>query len=101
MPAKSNSAKTEVTVDDLTAQIDKIKQDIAELTDTIVELGASRRDAAVDEVANHVDHARRRGERAALDAADAAGRAVRESPVTSLAIAAAVGAAFGYLTARR
>lgn len=108
MPAKSNAAAKDVSVDDLTLQIDKLKQDIADLTDTMVELGASRKRAAVAEVAESAGEVRRRGEQAARDAAEAArglgdeaGRAVRESPMASLAIAAAVGAAFGYFTARR
>lgn len=95
------------TLDDLAAQIEKLRTDLTELTRSAGAYGRARGQEAVGRARDGAEHTLHEGERLAAEAGRFAGDkaeealdAVRRQPMLALAIAAGVGFLFG-LTRRR
>lgn len=106
--ATTPDAAQEVTVEDLQRQVDTLTEDIAALSSTLVALGAAKKNAAVSAGAERIAAAAERGRNLAAEIeggfealGDEARRTVTSRPFASVAIAAALGIAVGFLTARR
>lgn len=105
----------DLTISDLTAQIDELKGQLAELAKTARRRGADLADDLEDRGEAAMDGLRRRGRRyyrAAADQADHlrsrasgyiddADTAVREHPATAMGIAVGLGFLLGLVLARR
>ena len=78
------------TVDDLSAQIQILRDDIASLTSTMGDYGKAK-----------AQEARSTAQDAAAEAQMRAEEFVRSQPTTALGIAAGIGFLFGLVTARR
>ena len=94
----------EPTLEDVSAQIETLKADIAALTRTLGEVGKSQARHAADDLRDRADHLRDQGRRYAHQAgeqADAALDTVRHQPVTAIAIAVGLGFLFGLAAGRR
>lgn len=96
------------SVEQLSKDVDALKTDIASLVETLKGLGAESKDAAVSEAkrqaANLGDEARTRIDTLQSTADQLAAQAketVQEKPASALMIAAAIGMAFGFMTARK
>jgi len=96
-----------VTTEDLQADIARLKEDIATLTRQLAATGEQSVKTARRVAAEGVEQLRTQGEATLADLRSGArdleaqiGEAVREKPVTSLAIAAGVGFLFALLTRR-
>lgn len=101
-------AKAEANIEKLSNDMATLKADLAQIVGTLKDLGIQSKNSAVeggrrhllaarDEVSGQVDHLRV----AADDYQRQAIESVRERPGQALLIAAAVGAVFGFLTARK
>jgi ElaB/YqjD/DUF883 family membrane-anchored ribosome-binding protein len=101
---KDNGART---ADDLAADIEQLKADIAKLAEQLQETGQHSYGAARRAAAEGVDQLKAQGEAAmenlrarANDLEGQISDSVREKPLTSLAIAAGVGYLFALLARR-
>lgn len=97
-----------VTTEDLSAQVDQLKNDIAGLTKTISDLGRARGDQMAASVKDHAHAAKEAGEahladlqNSALRTAESAEDYVKRNPATALGIAAGFGFLVGFLGSRR
>jgi ElaB/YqjD/DUF883 family membrane-anchored ribosome-binding protein len=105
--AAGRSVTDEATTADLQADIEQLKADIQELTEQLAKTGQHGYGAARRAAADSDEHLRAQGEAAfesmrgsAEDIEAQLVAKVREKPVTSLAIAAAVGFLFALLSRR-
>ncbi len=99
--AKDTKMSKVVTVEDLSAQIAILKDDIAALTGSFSEFGKSTtRDAANQAKAAAHDYADLTKEKA-IEAQKSAEDFVRTQPATALGIAAGVGFLIGLIATRR
>lgn len=96
------------TVEDLSAQIDTLKADIATLTQTLADLGRARGEELSGSLKNGAAQARAGTEAQIAEAqkqliagAETAEDYVRRNPGVALGVAAGVGVLVGLLTARR
>lgn len=94
---QKNVADKSPSIEDVSAQIDKLKADIAELTATLGSV-AEVKTGEARERATELGHA---AEAQAMDGAATVAKAARENPAATLGIVAALGFAFGFLTARK
>lgn len=106
--ARTSDADDPATRDDLERQIEALKADIAGIAQTLSQMGADRRDAAVDGVQQTAADLRSRGAEAAAEArnkgsalGEHAADAVREQPATAVALAVGAGFLVGLMTGRR
>lgn len=92
--AKSQSTSTasnkNLSIDDLAAQIEALKEDLNTLTQTLSEVSASKSEAAIDMAKDKTREAQLQAE-----------EFVRTQPATSLGLAAGLGFLVGMITARR
>jgi ElaB/YqjD/DUF883 family membrane-anchored ribosome-binding protein len=101
------TAKTPTT-EDLVAQVEALKGDIATLTKMITELGRAKGDDLAGTVRQRAEHARDAGaaqldemQKQVLAGAESAEDYVRHNPAVALGLAAGIGVLVGLLTARR
>lgn len=108
-PATSAKVKAseERTQADMEAEIQRLRDDVAKLKDQLREAGQHGYSAARRAASDSVDHLKLRGEAAMEDIRTQAkdyeaqiSEAVREKPISSLAIAAGVGYVLALLTRR-
>lgn len=106
--ASTNGSTKDVSVADLTSQIETLRKDLSDLTGTIADLGRSKKAELSDAAAQQVDAARKKGiETADIlgdHARDVQGQAndfVKSQPATALGIAAGVGFLVGLMSTRR
>lgn len=106
--ARRNGGNPEVSLEDVERNLDALKHDLSELSSTVQALASEQKDSAIAAGAAHLEALGERGKASAgraeerLDhALDEAGRTLRERPLATVAIAAAVGLAVGYLSGSR
>lgn len=99
-PNLSLSSST-VTVEDLSAQIDTLKNDLSALTQTLSDLGAAKAKEAKNAASEGAAHLQNAGRDKILEAQLQAEDFVHKQPATSLGLAAGLGFLVGILTARR
>ncbi|MDF0599541.1 DUF883 domain-containing protein [Psychromarinibacter sp. C21-152] len=99
--------KTDPTLEDLAAQIETLRADIAAIAESASAYGRARGEQALGRARATAEHTLNEGERMAAEAgryagdkADEALEAVRRQPMLALAIAAGVGFLIG-MTRRR
>lgn len=95
------TAGSEVSIQDLSAQIDILKKDIAALTSTMGEFGRAKIDEAQKTAKDTLSDATTAGRLKALDAQAQAEEFMRTQPTAALGIAAGIGFLVGLVTARR
>lgn len=93
---------------DLSAQVETLRQDLANLTQTIADIGKSKGDEAVSAAKNKASDMRDQAADAAetarlhaMELQDQADSFVKNKPATALGIAAGVGFLVGFLGARK
>lgn len=98
---------TKATPEDLEAEIARLREDVARLTDQLARTGEHTVSAAKRAARDGADHVRARGEAAvealrsnAGDVEQQVTDAVREKPITALAIAAGIGYFLAMLSRR-
>lgn len=96
------------TTEDLAAQVEALKDDIATLTKTITELGRAKGDDLASTLRSQAEQARTAGteqlnqvQKQILAGAESAEDYVRHNPAMALGLAAGIGVLVGLLTARR
>lgn len=106
--ATKPTRSADASVEDISRQLQALRDDLSALSSSVVKLGATTKDAAVAAGSERVSAlAEHGGEVKAqlangVDSLRAETEAmVRDRPIGTLALAAALGAAVGYLTARR
>ncbi|UWR26643.1 DUF883 C-terminal domain-containing protein [Sulfitobacter sp. S223] len=101
--AKANLSLTgnDVSVEDLSAQITTLKNDLATLTQTMADLGAAKTNEAKKAAAKTAEDLHSAGRDKILEAQLQAEDFVQKQPATSLGLAAGLGFLVGILTARR
>jgi|Cruoilmetagenom7_1024161.scaffolds.fasta_scaffold00162_26 ElaB/YqjD/DUF883 family membrane-anchored ribosome-binding protein len=101
--AKANLSLTgnDVSVEDLSAQITTLKNDLATLTQTMADLGAAKTTEAKQAAAQTAENLQNAGRDKILEAQLQAEDFVQKQPATSLGIAAGLGFLVGMITARR
>lgn len=103
-----NGLTGEPSYADLSAQIERLKEDISGLTSTVTELGKLERDRMASAAKAKGDALKASGE-AHLDVLEATARGyvregqtfVREQPATALGVVAALGFLFGFMMSRK
>lgn len=93
----ARSGNGTATRDDLDRQIEALKTDIADISQTLAQMGADRRDATVDGMRDTAAQMQRKGAAIGEQAADA----VRQQPATAMALAVGAGFIVGLMTGRR
>ena len=107
--ARANSTESpQSELDDLSAQLATLKQDVPNLTKSLGELGTASKEAAKNGARRKAGEFRDAGEaqfNAARDQAEQYGQyaadTVRQQPAASMAVAVGVGFVLGMLTSRR
>ncbi|RFP91053.1 DUF883 family protein [Rhodobacteraceae bacterium 63075] len=106
--SKTSNAAPQKDIEQLNDQIATLKQDIAEISQTLSGLGKSSRDAAGDHVRERAAHLRDAGEEqlhAARQQADVLGRqaadTVRDQPAVAVGMAVGLGFLLGFVTGRK
>ncbi|KZY00002.1 MULTISPECIES: DUF883 family protein [unclassified Sulfitobacter] len=104
--AKSTTASTDtsssnVTVEDLSSQLEILKKDIAALTNSLGDYGKTKSQEVTRQAKDAVNDATTAGRVRALEAQASAEEFIRTQPATALGIAAGVGFLVGIVTARR
>ena len=95
----SNSSN--VTVEDLSSQMEILKKDIAALTSSLGDYGKTKSQQMTRQAKDAVNDATTAGRVRALEAQASAEEFVRTQPATALGIAAGIGFLVGIVTARR
>lgn len=93
--------KTDITIDDLSAQIELLKSDISTLTSTLANYGKAKGTEVTEGAKACVRDLGDAGRERALEAQLQAEEFVRTQPGTALGIAAGIGFIVGLITARR
>lgn len=106
--AKTATAEAEAEVSQLRAQIADLKEDITSISKTLVDLGAARRDAAIDGVRDAANNMRDRGQKAynqaqthAEEIGQQAADAVRKQPAAAVGVAVGIGFLLGFISGRK
>ncbi|KIN62939.1 DUF883 domain containing protein [Sulfitobacter noctilucicola] len=95
------SNKTDISVEDLSKQIELLKSDIAGLTSSVSEYTVAKGTAAKDTAKAKAEELAAAGKDKALEAQLHTEEFIRTQPATALGIAAGVGFLVGMITARR
>lgn len=105
---KSTAAFAQREIEQLSEQIAGLKDELADISHTIAQLGSSSRDVATRQVRDTASHLRARGERGLRSAqhqAEELGHqatdAVRNQPALAVGIAVGLGFLLGYLSGRK
>ena len=96
-----NNGTNAATMEDLSNQIAVLKNDIANLTSTMGDVGKAQANAAASTVKSTAANLKEAGQRKAVETQDSAEEFIRTQPATALGIAAGAGFLVGLLTARR
>jgi len=99
--AKDTITSKTTSLEDLSAQIDILKNDIATLTSSVGEYGKEKGRTAANSARSSANDLATSGRVKALEAQDAAEDFVREQPATALGIAAGLGFLVGLIATRR
>ena len=108
--ANANAAAKSTTQDmqQLSEQIGNLKNEIADISRTLGNLGTHTREAARNEIENSVAQFRKRGaeslekaQTTAEDLGQAAAESVRKQPAAAVGMAVGVGFLLGFLTGRK
>ncbi|TCO69556.1 DUF883 family protein [Rhodovulum euryhalinum] len=104
----AQSQKSSATDDDLGRQIEALKSDVSDISKTLAQMGAERRDETVDGVRRAASGLRARGADAAdqistggMALGEEAADAVRRNPGSAMALAVGAGFIVGLMTGRR
>lgn len=96
------------TTADLAAQLEELKADLAQITETLTALGKAKGEAAVDAAKAEVDQLRKKGEEQiqnlqaqASQLACQANEMIRQNPGAAMGVAAGLGFFFGLLLVRK
>ncbi|MGC9418913.1 MAG: hypothetical protein ACP5EN_08055 [Rhodovulum sp.] len=93
----AQSGNGNATRDDLERQIEALKSDISDISHTLAQMGAERRDTTVEGVQEAAASMQRKGTALGEQATDA----VRQQPATAMALAVTAGFIAGLMTGRR
>ncbi len=106
--SKTATKSSAPEVEQLSAQIDALKDDIANISETLLDMGSARREAAVKGASEKVAHLKSSSEKRLQemqekveDIASRTGDAVRNQPATAVAIAVGVGFLLGFISGRK
>ncbi|PWE33488.1 hypothetical protein DDZ14_04630 [Maritimibacter sp. 55A14] len=106
MAQKDTAAQADT--EQLSKQIEMLKNDIASISQTLTDMGAQRRDEAVEGMRRTASELRDRGQARAAEAREYAedtghqvADAVRQQPATAVGLAVGLGFILGFLTSRR
>lgn len=106
--SKSAAKVSNSEAEQLSQEIEALKADITSLTKTLVDMGASRRDAIASTASDNVAQLRSAGEKYLKDAqvkaedmATQSAEAVRKQPAAAVGIAVGVGFLLGFLSGRK
>lgn len=110
--AQVNGKTAEISVADLTQQIDTLRAEIAGLAQSMVENSKDRVETAKDTATHvaedavayaqlHAEDLHNRGVKAAEVAQEKTTNFIKDQPATALGLAAGAGFLIGYLTSRR
>ena len=98
----------DASVDDISRQLKELREDLSALSSSVVALGAATKDTAVAAGAERASALAEHGSELKTQLTNGfdslraeTEHMVRDKPIGTLAIAAALGLAVGYLTARR
>ena len=107
MADRQTSGKGTSNSEDLAAEIEQLRKDLASLTETLKAIGLEKADSAKDEIRGRAAEFAAAGRRQVESLSGSASeieaemaRSVREKPLQSLAIAAAVGLVLGLISRR-
>ena len=105
---KSAATSGEAETTDLSGQIAALKADLAQISQTLVDMGDSRREAAVESAARKAAKLREQGEKQLQNAqarvedlTSQTADAVRNQPAAAIGIAVGVGFLLGFLSGRK
>jgi len=106
--ASTNGSAKDVSVEDLTNQIEILRKDLSDLTSTMSDMGKAKKAQLADAAAEQVEGSRQKGigtgDLLGSHARDVQGQAndfVKSQPATALGIAAGVGFLVGLMSTRR
>ena len=99
--AKNGRAASDISIEDLSAQIDILKSDIASLTDTVGTYTKSKGHEAAKTAKAKAENMAQAGRDKAIEAQLHTEEFVRNQPATALGIAVGIGFLVGIFTARR
>ena len=106
--AQGDGKRGDVSIEDLERQLSALKDDVSELSTTMVAFANGRKDAAVSAGADRIEALRENGREMAAELEDRIDAlrgeiesSIRGKPFATIGIAAAVGLVVGYLSARR
>lgn len=106
--SKSVTKISNSEAEQLSNQIAALKEDIATISKTIVDMGSARGEAVATQTSEKVAQLRKQGEKQlqeaqakAEDLAEQASDAVRRQPATAVGIAVGVGFLLGFLSGRK
>lgn len=97
----NGSSRNDVSVEDLSAQIDLLKRDLSTLTHTLADFGVSKTHEATDTVKDKASELKAAGRDKAIEAQLHAEDFIRNQPATALGIAAGFGFLVGMFTRSR
>lgn len=105
---KSSTASPQDDIDQLSEQVASLKQDIADISQTLSGLGKSSGQTAEEHLRQHAAHLRDAGQehfQAAQHRAEELGRqaadTVRNQPATAVGLAVGLGFLLGFMTGRK
>ena len=97
----SGKGKKDVTIEDLSAQIETLKNDIATLTGSLSNYGKATTEEAKQKAKETISDLGAAGREKAHDAQSQAEEFIRTQPATALGIATGIGFLIGLLMSRR
>lgn len=98
---KPTTSSGSVSVEDLSEQIDTLKNDLSALTQTLADLGIAKSNEARKAAGETATHLQNAGRDKFVEVQAQAEEFVNKQPATSLGIAAGLGFLIGMITARR
>lgn len=91
----------DVTIDELSAQIEKLKTDLSTLTTSLTEYGVGKPEAMLESAQEKAEALKLAGRDKAIEAQLHTEEFVKNQPATALGLAAGLGFIVGMITARR
>lgn len=96
-----NGSNKNISVEDLSAQIEILKNDLSGLTSALQEFGVSKTQQATQTAKEKAAHLQQAGQEKAAEAQLRAEDFVRTQPATALGLAAGLGFLVGLITTQR
>jgi ElaB/YqjD/DUF883 family membrane-anchored ribosome-binding protein len=100
-PSTTLNGTSSASIEDLSAQIEILKNDLSTLTQTLSDYGVAKTEEVTRSAKIKAEQLRAAGRETAADAQLQAEEFVRTQPATALGIAAGLGFLVGMFTARR